>query len=479
MPLLATPYPHVMNQLNGPTSPKYTFLVFYASVVDGQMWCPDCRNTESTVREAFDSPSKPKAIIYWVGTKTEWRTSTNKARTDWDVQAVPTILRIEGGKEMSRLVDDEILDTGRMEAFLSPTMSLDHVEWLSSLTLGEIWRACYNPPTPILAILVVALGFQIPRWYKFWIDWNLSRKVWSFDWPEPEEANPKWTGRTIESPTIFSHLQDETLLSLDAAKTGDNRPHITCYDPSTSFFLTALPLLSAAEIASQIKCAHDAQPDWARTSVAVRKSFLRSLKQWVMRDMDGIVRVACRDTGKTGVDAVFGEILTTLAKIDWLVKHGEKVIAPQPRPGNLLLAHKISTVHYEPLGTTLALVSWNYSFHNLLSPILASLFVGNTVVVKCSEQVAWSSMWFFGAVKACLRACGLDQDVVQLVICMPDVAETVTRNRMIRHITFIGSESVGRKVAAAAAEIMVPACIELGGKDPAFILPSADLDFFA
>ena len=33
-------YPHVMNQLNGPTAPKYTFLVFYASVVDGQMWCP-------------------------------------------------------------------------------------------------------------------------------------------------------------------------------------------------------------------------------------------------------------------------------------------------------------------------------------------------------------------------------------------------------------------------------------------------------
>jgi len=30
----------VMNQLNGPTSPEYTYLIFYASVVDGQMWCP-------------------------------------------------------------------------------------------------------------------------------------------------------------------------------------------------------------------------------------------------------------------------------------------------------------------------------------------------------------------------------------------------------------------------------------------------------
>ena len=43
----------------------------------------------------------------------------------------------------------------------------------------------------------------------------------------------------------------------------------------------------------------------------------------------------------------------------------------------------------------------------------------------------------------------------------------------------IGSEPVGKKVAEAAAEMMIPTCIELGGKDPAFILPSADLEFFA
>jgi len=63
------------------------------------------------------------------------------------------------------------------------------------------------------------------------------------------------------------------------------------------------------------------------------------------------------------------------------------------------------------------------------------LFAGDTIVVKCSEQVAWSSKWFFGGVRACLRACGLDEEVVQLVICLPDVAETVTRSRMVKHIT--------------------------------------------
>lgn len=134
------------------------------------------------------------------------------------------------------------------------------------------------------------------------------------------------------------------------------------------------------------------------------------------------------------MDAVFGEILTTLSKIDWLLQHGRRTLKPQTRPGNLLLAHKVSKVsviptqwnrwwdgvlifsqvHYQALGTVLALVSWNYSFHNLLSPILAALFAGNAVVVKCSEQVAWSSKWFIGGVKACLRACGIDDAVVQV-----------------------------------------------------------------
>lgn len=45
-----------------------------------------------------------------------------------------------------------------------------------------------------------------------------------------------------------------------------------------------------------------------------------------------------------GIDAVFGEILTTLAKIDWLVEYGERTLKPERRALSLLLAHKISEV---------------------------------------------------------------------------------------------------------------------------------------
>ena len=60
--------------------------------------------------------------------------------------------------------------------------------------------------------------------------------------------------------------------------------------------------------------------------------------------------------------------------------------------------------------------------------------------------------------------------------CLPAEAEVLTGSSAIKHITFIGSEEVGRKVARAAAENMTPLTLELGGKDPAIILPGTDLD---
>ncbi|OXG19425.1 hypothetical protein C366_02271 [Cryptococcus neoformans Tu401-1] len=118
MPLQTAPYPHVFNALNGPTAPAISYIVFYSNIVDGQMWCPDCRAVENVVKEAFDAPDKPNAAIFWVGNRQEWRTPNNQARTEWNVNSVPTILRLENGKETGRLVEDEILDKARLQAFI-------------------------------------------------------------------------------------------------------------------------------------------------------------------------------------------------------------------------------------------------------------------------------------------------------------------------------------------------------------------------
>ena len=98
--------------------------------------------------------------------------------------------------------------------------------------------------------------------------------------------------------------------------------------------------------------------------------------------------------------------MTTCEKLRWTIANGEASLRPDYRSTNLLLAHKVSKVVYEPLGVVAAIVSWNYPVHNALSPIIAALASGNSIVVKPSENVAWSSLNVIRAVRSCLEACG-------------------------------------------------------------------------
>lgn len=60
------------------------------------------------------------------------------------------------------------------------------------------------------------------------------------------------------------------------------------------------------------------------------------------------------------IDAALGEIITTCSKLEWIMKHGEEALRPEPRKTNFMMFYKKSQVIYEPLGVTAAITSWNY-----------------------------------------------------------------------------------------------------------------------
>jgi acyl-CoA reductase-like NAD-dependent aldehyde dehydrogenase len=90
--------------------------------------------------------------------------------------------------------------------------------------------------------------------------------------------------------------------------------------------------------------------------------------------------------------------------------------------------------------------------------------------VKGSEATAWSSSYFASIATKALEACGHSPDIVQSMVCWPNVADHLTSHPSISHITFIGSRPVAHHVCASAAKALTPVCVELGGKDPAIVL---------
>ncbi|KAL7621544.1 Meiotic Sister-Chromatid recombination aldehyde dehydrogenase [Parahypoxylon ruwenzoriense] len=251
---------------------------------------------------------------------------------------------------------------------------------------------------------------------------------------------------------------------------------IQCYMPATGQFLGLVNPSTPTGIDRAIAQAASAQETWACTSFAERRKVLRTMLQHILDNQEQICQVSSMDSGKTMVDAQLGEIMVTAEKLQWTIKHGEEALKPSRRPTNLLMAYKKNTVHYEPLGVVAALVSWNYPFHNLIGPIISSIFAGNGVVVKVSEQTCWSAAYYTSIARGALVAHGHDPQLIQSAVCWPQTAGHLTSHSGISHLTFIGSRPVCHHVAASAAKNLVPVIAELGGKDAAIILDSAERD---
>lgn len=94
------------------------FVIFYSSVVDGKLWCPDCRDVDPLVNEIFSPEDGPPALVVYVGNRQQWKTPDNIWRQEpWNVTGVPSIVQIKDGKPAARLVEDEIVES-RLKAFV-------------------------------------------------------------------------------------------------------------------------------------------------------------------------------------------------------------------------------------------------------------------------------------------------------------------------------------------------------------------------
>ena len=127
-----------------------------------------------------------------------------------------------------------------------------------------------------------------------------------------------------------------------------------------------------------------------------------------------------------------------------------------------------SRILSEPYGKVLIIGPFNYPLHLAVAPLVAALAAGNTAVVKPSRQTPNVS----AIIKTMLRE-AFSPDVVEVVD--EDVSNEELLSREYDYIFFTGSPKVGKIVMEAASKHLTPVTLELGGKSPAIVCPSADV----
>jgi aldehyde dehydrogenase (NAD+) len=129
----------------------------------------------------------------------------------------------------------------------------------------------------------------------------------------------------------------------------------------------------------------------------------------------------------------------------------------------------------EPYGVSAQIIPWNFPVEITARSVAAGLATGNACVVKTPELTPCACRY----IALAAEAVGLPQGALQVFSGLGHVAgATLAAHPDINQVVFTGSVATGQKIAAAAAQTVVPCVLELGGKSAAIVHDDADLDSF-
>jgi len=240
-------------------------------------------------------------------------------------------------------------------------------------------------------------------------------------------------------------------------------------NPATLELVGTVEATDAAGVQELVTEAKVAQEAWGEMPSADRRKVLQQVSRDVLRRADEIADTVVAETGKPRVEAYTSELFPALDALAWLARHAEALLAPE-RVGypQLHLKHKRALLHYEPLGVVAVIAPWNFPFAIPFTQAAYALAAGNAVVLKPSELTPLTGALvaeIFASAGAPFALAQGDGVVGEALVC----------SRGLAKVLFTGSADVGRRVAAAAGERLVPVTLELGGKDPMLVLDDADL----
>jgi aldehyde dehydrogenase (NAD+) len=203
--------------------------------------------------------------------------------------------------------------------------------------------------------------------------------------------------------------------------------------------------------------------------LAARKAQLKLFKQMLVANEKRIYEAVHADFHKSAHEAFLTEFAILIKDIDEALAKLSDWMQPKRVPTNLVNLPGRSRIQPEPLGVCLVIGAWNYPVQLSFAPAIAALAAGNTVVLKPSELAATSAQCM-----ADIVAEYFDPEIFTVVLGgVPET--TALLSERFDKIFFTGSPAVGKIVYQAAAQHLTPVTLELGGKSPAVITPSAAL----
>ncbi len=233
-------------------------------------------------------------------------------------------------------------------------------------------------------------------------------------------------------------------------------------NPATGKIYALIPDSDLTDIDLATRSAESAKKGWASSAIEYRFKILMEVARLIEEDMEALALAESIDNGKPLTLAKNIDIPRAVSNFQFFataIKHFASN------------AHELSgiAINYtlkKPIGIVACISPWNLPLYSFTWKIAPALAAGNCVIAKPSEI---TPMTAFLLSKICIKA-GLPKGVLNIVHGLGNkVGNAISKNEMIKAISFTGGTETGRQIASIAAPMFKKLSLELGGKNPNII----------
>ncbi|MEJ2516372.1 MAG: NAD-dependent succinate-semialdehyde dehydrogenase [Gammaproteobacteria bacterium] len=216
-----------------------------------------------------------------------------------------------------------------------------------------------------------------------------------------------------------------------------------------------------------LSLAESAAPEWRGRSVDERVEVLSKAAKFLRDETDELARIITLEMGK-----LYSEAKSEVEKCAWVCEYYAEEAAGFVEDEVIGTDASRSLVAYQPLGTVLAVMPWNFPFWQVFRFAAPALAAGNTALLKHASNVSQCGL----AIERVFQEAGVPAGVFRTLLVRSDGMEKIIGDRRVHAVTLTGSDAAGRSVAKIAGQHLKKTVLELGGSDAFIVLPDADLD---
>ncbi len=241
-------------------------------------------------------------------------------------------------------------------------------------------------------------------------------------------------------------------------------------NPSTGKVISEVEMHTEEQISQMLKVSAGTFREWKRTDVSERSRLLHKVADLLRKNKQQYGELISTEMGKVIKQAV-PEVVKCADMFDYFADNAERMLEPEPAEAGSCN----SMIHYEPVGTVLAIKPWNFPFWQVLSAASHVLAGGNVMLLKHSGYVPLCAL----EIENIFMEAGFPEGVFQTLLIDGRTASSLISRKEVKAVSFTGGHDAGQKVAGLAAHNMKKFVLELGGSDPFIILEDANVEMAA